>query len=91
MDHKTTFGQDAVESFLYLHSFTKYDELAIQSKTTTSMGIAAKATPKQPLSHIPAQYHNYSKVFSETASHQLPKHQPWDHVIELKPGGSMRN
>jgi hypothetical protein len=89
MDHKMTFGQDAVESFLYLHSFTKYDNLAIRS--TTSTGIAVKTTPKQPLTHIPAQYHNYSKVFSETALHWLPKHQPWDHVIELKPGASMHN
>jgi hypothetical protein len=28
-DHNTIFSQDAVENFLYLHSFTKYDNLAI--------------------------------------------------------------
>jgi hypothetical protein len=91
MDHNTMFGQDVVESFLYLHSFTKYDDLAIQSKTTTSTGIAMKTTPKRPFTTSPTQYHDYSKVFSETALHQLPMHQPWDHGIELKPGASMCN
>ena len=43
------------------------------------------------MTHIPAQYHKYSKVFSEQASHRLPDHQAWDHLIELKPGASMRN
>ena len=43
------------------------------------------------MTHIPVQYHKYSKVFSEQASHRLPDHQAWDHVIELKPGASMRN
>jgi hypothetical protein len=28
----------------------------------------------------------HKKVFSEQASHQLPKHTEWDHAIELLPG-----
>jgi hypothetical protein len=31
------------------------------------------------------EYQCYAKVFSETESHRLPKHQPWDHTIDLKP------
>ena len=32
----------------------------------------------------------YAKVFSEQASHHLPQHQPWDHVIDLIPGAAFR-
>ena len=34
---------------------------------------------------IPPEYLNHRKVFSEKESHRLPKHQPWDHSIDLKP------
>jgi hypothetical protein len=80
-----------MESFLYIHSFAKYDDLAIRAKTTTSTTLATKATPKLRNELLPGQFQRYSKVFSETASHRLPTHQPWDHAIKLKPGSSMRN
>jgi hypothetical protein len=35
--------------------------------------------------HVPKEYQCHAKVFLETESHQLPKHQPWDHIINLKP------
>ena len=28
---------------------------------------------------------DFAKVFSEEESHRLPKHQPWDHAIDLEP------
>jgi hypothetical protein len=34
---------------------------------------------------VPKEYRCHAKVFSETESHRLPKHQPWDHTINLKP------
>jgi hypothetical protein len=34
---------------------------------------------------IPAHYRQYSRVFSEDASHEFPSLQIWDHAIELKP------
>ena len=34
---------------------------------------------------VPEHYHNFAKVFSEEESQRLPKHQPWDHAIELEP------
>ena len=33
---------------------------------------------------IPAHYKQFAKVFNEEASHRLPRHQPWDHAIDLK-------
>ena len=37
-------------------------------------------------SKIPFQYRQYSRVFSEDASHEFPPSRLWDHAIELKPG-----
>ena len=34
---------------------------------------------------VPQEYHSHAKVFSEQESHRLPKAQPWDHTIDLKP------
>jgi hypothetical protein len=31
------------------------------------------------------EYQCHAKVFLEAESHRLPKHQPWDHIIDLKP------
>jgi len=45
-----------------------------------------KLSSPSELDKIPEQYHQYSQVFSEEASHEfLPSHI-WDHAIELKPG-----
>jgi hypothetical protein len=35
---------------------------------------------------VPAHYWHFSKVFSNAKSERLPKHQPWDHTINLKEG-----
>jgi len=34
---------------------------------------------------VPKEYYCHAKVFSEEASHWLPKHMVWDHAIELLP------
>jgi hypothetical protein len=34
---------------------------------------------------VPKEYQCHAKVFSETESHRLPKHQSWDHIINFKP------
>ena len=84
------FSQEAMENFLYMHSFAEYGHLAISAKTTTSTEIAARTVPKSSLDHIPVKFRNYRGI-SEEASHRLPSHQPWDHVIDLKPGATMKN
>src|SRR5579863_6201410 len=42
--------------------------------------------PKEDTSNIPDPYQKYTRVFSETASHEFPPARLWDHAIELKPG-----
>jgi hypothetical protein len=39
-----------------------------------------------PTTSIPTEYQRHMKIFSELASHHLPRHTIWDHVIELLPG-----
>jgi hypothetical protein len=34
---------------------------------------------------VPKKCQCHAKVFLESESHKLPKHQPWDHTIDLKP------
>jgi hypothetical protein len=63
----------------------------IRAKTTHSTNLAADA-PKPTLLHlIPAQFCKYYAVFSERASQRLPKHQPWDHTIDLKPDSKFKS
>ena len=42
--------------------------------------------PRKPTSdsRIPQPYRQFTKVFSEEASHEFPPAQVWDHAIELK-------
>ena len=35
---------------------------------------------------VPAEYRDFSDVFSKTSFDELPPRKPWDHAIELKPG-----
>jgi hypothetical protein len=38
---------------------------------------------------IPLAFRKYKKVFSNEEAQWLPKHQPWDHKIDLIPGQQM--
>ena len=53
---------------------------------STSMQMAVKALSKEEKTWdqiVPLQYHKWRKVFSETKSNHLPKHQPWDMMIDF--------
>ena len=63
----------------------------ICTKVTHSTNIAQKASAVQPLTLIPAPFQRYSSIFSEKASEHLPKHQPWDHAIDLKHSATLKN
>ena len=39
---------------------------------------------------IPPEFRKYAKVFSDEEAQRLPKHQLWDHKINLQPGLQMR-
>jgi hypothetical protein len=65
------------------------DEIWCCASMTYSTQLAAEVNEKKygrPLEEmVPAEYLRHKKVFSEEESHRLPKHQPWDHTIDLKP------
>jgi len=59
---------------------------------TIATQLAVKDSPKKPLEElIPTKFMKYQKVFNETSAQQLPKHHPWDHAIELKPGSKRKD
>ena len=48
--------------------------------------IDAENNAETTVNHIPKQYQQFTRVFSENASHEFPPSRIWDHAIELKPG-----
>ena len=64
-----------------------YHELAQESKAWANISteLAQKAGQYTQKVEVPKQYQQFARVFDEKASHRLPKHQPWDHTIDLKP------
>jgi hypothetical protein len=68
---------------------TSQDDVFCLAGFTYSQQIAEKAIAakgKKTFNEmIPVHYRDFAKVFSEEESHRLPKHQPWDHAIDLEP------
>ena len=61
--------------------FLNDQELPPIAQTTVSTSIAKVV--KVSTTEIPPEFHQYSKVFSNEEAQRLPKHQPWDHPIDL--------
>jgi len=80
-DHGTDVSQHIVA-----HK-ARYFEPMIQ-KTTVSTTLAKGEEHKT--TDIPLEFRKYAKVFSDKEAQRLPKHQPWDHKIDLQPGLQMR-
>ena len=64
-----------------------YEVLSDESNAWANISteLAQKAGQYTKKVEIPSHYQRFAKVFNEEASHRLPKHQPWDHTIDLKP------
>ena len=60
----------------------------VVARTTISTALTKEAT-KSTVEVIPLAFCTYRKVFSDEEAQQLPKHQPWDHKIDLIPGQQM--
>jgi len=58
------------------------------AQTTVSTSLATKEQVKSK--EIPLEFQKYTKVFSDKEAQRLPKHQPWDHKIDLIPGQTMK-
>src|SRR6201996_8818239 len=71
----------------YVQRACVYKELAQESNAwaNISMELAQRAGQYTKKVEVPSHYRQFARVFDEEASHQLPKHQPWDHTIDLKP------
>jgi len=60
----------------------------VVGRTTVSTTLAKAEQPKNV--EIPPEFRQYGKVFSDEEAQRLPKHQPWDHKIDLIPGMEMK-
>jgi hypothetical protein len=61
----------------------------VLARTSVSTTISKAKSPANPVK-IPPEFQKYRKVFSDEEAQRLPKHQPWDHKIELIPERHMR-
>ena len=73
------FDYHAAPVFLSQHQSAKIlpaKPVHVCAKMMHSIAIASNPAKASPLTHIPAQFLKYCHVFSESASHHLPAHQP---------------
>jgi len=68
------------------HATPRYNP--ILARTTVSTMLAKVQQPKNV--DIPPKFCQYSKVFLDKEAQRLPKHQPWDHKIDLILGMEMK-
>ena len=66
----------------------KHFDGPLLARTTVSTTLAIQN--KAARAEIPPEFRQYSRVFSDEEAQRLPKHQPWDHKIDLLPGKQMR-
>jgi len=60
----------------------------VVARTTVSTTLTKAEQPKNV--EIPPEFRQYGKVFSDEEAQRLPKHQLWDHKIDLIPGMEMK-
>ena len=78
-------GIDALQCIMaHLQSYFE----PVVTRTTVSTTLA-KEIVKTSFEGIPPAFRKYKKVFSDEEAQRLPKHQPWDHKIDLVPGQQM--
>jgi hypothetical protein len=64
------------------------DDYTFIRQTAISTKLAADAANKEEIKWqdlVPAEYHKYSKVFSDEEVQRFPTSCPWDHMIDLIP------
>jgi hypothetical protein len=65
-----------------------FDEIWVYARYILSTKLAIEAgdgkVKKTFKELVPKKYQCHAKVFLESESHRLPKHQSWDHTIDLK-------
>ena len=87
------YKQLATPYFLLQHQLLKYykpQPVHLCTKTTHSTTLATKHFTIPAPDTISQQFQKYHSVFNKRDSHRLPKHQPWDHTIDLKPNSTMK-
>jgi len=81
----TDHGTD-VSQCIVAHKVRYFEPMIQKTMVSTTL---AKGKERKTMD-IPPKFHKYVKVFSDKEAQRLPKHQPWDHKIDLQPGLQMR-
>ena len=68
------------------HLQSYFEPVVARTMVSTTL---AKGIVKTPFEGIPPAFCKYKKVFLDKKAQWLPKHQPWDHKIDLVPGQQM--
>lgn len=58
------------------------------SEGANHLGAVSSEPPDSPEPELPAEYKDFSELFSKKAADKIPDHKPWDHHIPLEPGTS---
>jgi hypothetical protein len=75
-----------VSQHIMAHLQTYPQPVVVRTMVSTTL---AKEATKSTVEAIPLAFRKYKKVFSDKEAQRLPKHQPWDHKIDLIPGQQM--
>ena len=76
---ESPFEIDSLGAIQLQSTHSRSQELAEAANKKKDMRMTEEIVPKYVLKW-------FEKIFSQEASQQLPKHSPWDHSIEMKPG-----
>jgi len=80
-DHGTDVSQHIVA-----HKACYFEPMICKTMVSTTL---AKGEEHKAID-IPPEFRKYAKVFLDEEAQRLPKHQPWDHKIDLQPGLQIR-
>ncbi len=62
-------------------------QYTLQPSAPSISGMASSVAPPD-MTDVPAEYHNFADVFSDTLSEKLPEHRPYDLKINIEEGTS---
>jgi hypothetical protein len=65
--------------------------LTVSQRIAEGMAKNAPHNEIPVLDLVPSEYHDYDKVFAKESFDSLPKHQLWDHAIEIIPDAKIPN
>ena len=64
--------------------YVDQEEVWIRAKTSAAQQFAQESGTTK-MTQVPEAYRRWASVFDKKTSERIPRHEPWDHAINLKP------